>query len=57
MQVRFTWLHEIDGLWAWVYYSWRIAEPVTSRVYDLETGTRWFGFEFIRHDTRTGSVL
>lgn len=42
---------------SWVYHEWRIAEPITKRTYELETGYRWFGFEFVRVETKKGMVL
>lgn len=55
--IGFVRLTEVDGLGSWIFSSWRIAVPVTQRVYDLERGWRVFGIEITLHDTRTGSVL
>ncbi len=55
--LSFSWPGEIDGLWNWILDSWTIVAPITQTRYRKETGTRYFGIEWVRFSEHKGQVL
>lgn len=49
--------NQIDGLGAWLWNSWKHAEPITQRRYLLWEGFRIFGLEVETRVEKEGMVL
>ncbi len=58
MKIYYSRMGKIDGLWNWVYGSWRIHTPTGYLRYKTEQGVRYFGLTLVSVErNKYGGVL